>query len=78
MKQSAILSAIKNAPSIKDVHDPSLSEIDCTRINNFFKKSDIKISDILERCDNFQEEVAVLSKRKLLELKDIPLGVLGC
>jgi hypothetical protein len=41
-------------------------------MNNFSKKSDIKIlSDILETCDNFQEEVAMLLKRKLLELKDI-------
>ena len=69
----------KDAQSLKDVHDLSLSEIDCTIINNFSKKSDIKIlSDILETCDNFQEEVAVLLKRKLLELKDIHLCVLDC
>ena len=31
----------KDAQSLKDVHDLSLSEIDCTIINNFSKKSDI-------------------------------------
>ena len=68
----------KDAQSLKDVHDLSLGEIDCTIINNFSKKSDIKIlSDILETCDNFQE-VAVLLKRKLLEFKEIHLGVLDC
>ena len=69
----------KDAQSLKDVHDLSLGKIDCTIINSFSKKSDIKIlSDILETCDNFQEEVAVLLKWKLLELKDIHLGVIDC
>ena len=49
----------KDAQSLKDVHDLSLGEIVCTIINNFSKKSDIKIlSDILETCDHFQEEVS--------------------